>query len=33
VDLLRDAGCDLGQGYAIARPGPVGQLPTHVSLS
>jgi diguanylate cyclase (GGDEF)-like protein/PAS domain S-box-containing protein len=32
VDLLRDAGCDIGQGYAISRPGPVEQLPTHVSL-
>ncbi len=32
VDLLRDAGCDLGQGYALSRPGPVEQLPTHVSL-
>jgi diguanylate cyclase (GGDEF)-like protein/PAS domain S-box-containing protein len=33
VDLLREAGCDLGQGYAISRPGPVDQLPAHVSLA
>jgi EAL domain-containing protein (putative c-di-GMP-specific phosphodiesterase class I) len=32
LDLLRDAGCDLGQGYALARPGPIEQLPQHVSL-
>jgi diguanylate cyclase (GGDEF)-like protein/PAS domain S-box-containing protein len=32
VDLLRDAGCDLGQGYALARPAPVDLLPSHVSL-
>jgi diguanylate cyclase (GGDEF)-like protein/PAS domain S-box-containing protein len=32
LDLLRDAGCDLGQGYALSRPGPIGQLPQHVSL-
>ena len=32
VDLLREAGCDLGQGYAISRPGPVDQLPSHISL-
>ena len=32
VELLRDAGCDLGQGYALSRPGPIEQLPTQVSL-
>ena len=32
LDLLRDAGCDLGQGYALSRPGPIEQLPQHVSL-
>jgi diguanylate cyclase (GGDEF)-like protein/PAS domain S-box-containing protein len=32
VGLLRDAGCDLGQGYALSRPGPIEQLPTQVSL-
>jgi diguanylate cyclase (GGDEF)-like protein/PAS domain S-box-containing protein len=26
IDLLRSAGCDLGQGYALARPGPLTQL-------
>jgi EAL domain-containing protein (putative c-di-GMP-specific phosphodiesterase class I) len=26
IDLLRSAGCDLGQGYALARPCPLGQL-------
>jgi diguanylate cyclase (GGDEF)-like protein/PAS domain S-box-containing protein len=33
VELLRDAGCDLGQGYAICRPGPLDQLPTHIELT
>ncbi len=32
VDLLRDAGCDLGQGYALSRPGPVASLPSQVAL-
>jgi diguanylate cyclase (GGDEF)-like protein/PAS domain S-box-containing protein len=32
IDLLRDAGCDLGQGYALSRPGPLELLPTHIAL-
>ncbi len=32
VDLLRDAGCDLGQGYALSRPGPLAELPAHIAL-
>ncbi len=32
VELLRAAGCDLGQGYALARPGPISLLPRSVPL-
>jgi diguanylate cyclase (GGDEF)-like protein/PAS domain S-box-containing protein len=32
VELLRAAGCDLGQGYALARPAPLEQLPTQIPL-
>ena len=32
VDLLRAAGCDLGQGYALARPAPLEQLPLEIPL-
>jgi diguanylate cyclase (GGDEF)-like protein/PAS domain S-box-containing protein len=32
VDLLREAGCDLGQGYALARPAPLELLPVEIPL-
>ena len=32
IDLLRAAGCDLGQGYALARPGPIEALTYSVPL-
>ncbi len=32
VELLRAAGCDLGQGYALARPTTIEQLPTEIAL-
>ncbi len=32
VDLLRAAGCDLGQGYALARPAALDQLPAEIAL-
>ncbi len=32
VELLRAAGCDLGQGYALARPVPLDELAWDVSL-
>ncbi len=32
VDLVRAAGCDLGQGYALARPAPLEQLPWQIPL-
>ena len=32
VDLLRAAGCDLGQGYALAHPAPLDQLPRQIPL-
>jgi diguanylate cyclase (GGDEF)-like protein/PAS domain S-box-containing protein len=32
VQMLRAAGCDLGQGYALARPGPLNQLPVRIPL-
>ena len=32
IQLLRAAGCDLGQGYALGRPGPLNQLARTVPL-
>jgi diguanylate cyclase (GGDEF)-like protein/PAS domain S-box-containing protein len=32
VELLRAAGCDLGQGYALARPARLDELPWEISL-
>jgi EAL domain-containing protein (putative c-di-GMP-specific phosphodiesterase class I) len=29
-DLLRDTGCDLGQGYFIARPMPAESIPAWI---
>jgi diguanylate cyclase (GGDEF)-like protein/PAS domain S-box-containing protein len=32
VELLRAAGCDLGQGYVLARPAPLELLPVSIPL-
>jgi diguanylate cyclase (GGDEF)-like protein/PAS domain S-box-containing protein len=32
VDLLRAAGCELGQGYVLARPAPLNLLPVEIPL-
>jgi diguanylate cyclase (GGDEF)-like protein/PAS domain S-box-containing protein len=32
VEMLRVAGCDLGQGFALARPAPLGHLPVTIPL-
>jgi diguanylate cyclase (GGDEF)-like protein/PAS domain S-box-containing protein len=32
VEMLRAAGCDLGQGFALARPAPLGHLPFQIPL-
>ncbi len=32
VEMLRAAGCDLGQGYALSRPGPLDHLPVKIPV-